>query len=288
MILVTGAAGFIGQHLTPALSGVYAIDVRPCPQETTAAAFCDITDDVHMAELAEKWRGKITCCVHLAAIASPPIAKRDPKLAWDTNVRGTHNVLELCHRIGCKRIVFFSSAHVYGISPRYMPTDESHPLNLHDTYTTTKILGEQLCEQFYLNHGLSYCTLRLWNAYGPGQNKDYFIGAKLLQARSGKLTIRNRNVTKDWVSVRDVVKAAVMATHSDYVGPLNVGTGVETSLGTIVSKIGEHYGLRVEVEDVPDEGPTRMRCDWSRIERSLGWRPTVTFDDGLKELLNDC
>lgn len=288
MILVTGAAGFIGKHLVKALLDenipVVALDkANPTPFEFNIRYHqTDITDEAAMKKLED---GPFTACVHLAAVASPPIAQKDPVQAWATNVRGTHNVLQLLHRIGCPKIIFFSSAHVYGISPKYMPTDENHPLALLDTYTTTKIMGEELCRLYYENHGISYTTLRLWNAYGPGQNEDYFIGAKIRQAKTGKLTIRNERVTKDWVHVSDVVRATLLAVKSAYVGPLNVGTGIETSLTDIVRRIADRFGLAITKEDVPDEGPTRMQCDFRRIKATLGWEPKISFQDGLRELL---
>lgn len=289
MILVTGAAGFIGHHLIPELvksdRRIYGIDLRELRGLQCDGRQLDIRDDDAMGAMADELRGRVTECVHLAAIASPPIAQRDPATAWATNVQGTHNVLKLCQRIGCRRIVFMSSAHVYGISPRYMPTDETHPLALHDTYTTTKILGEQLCRLYWENHGIQFCTLRLWNAYGPGQSPDYFLGVKLRQAKAGQLTIRNERVTKDWVAVSDVVRAIDLALDSDYVGELNVGTGVETSLGTIVAELSKQFGVSITDEHVPDEGPTRMRCDNRRIRQVLGWEPRVLFQDGLAELI---
>lgn len=300
MILVTGSAGFIGGHLVRRLHGngrdyalqdVLGLDIRvDAGHSGHSGSFfqTDIRSDFEMNQLIEMLpAGEVHACVHLAAVASPPIAIKDPATAWATNVQGTHNVLQLCHRIGCKRVIFMSSAHVYGISPRYMPTDEQHPLALLDTYTTTKIMGEQLCEQFYRHHGLSYCTLRLWNAYGPGQSKDYFIGAKLRQAAEGKLTIRNAGVTKDWISVTDVVRAIELALASDYVGPLNVGTGKETSLQVIADRIADAYGVPIVPEDVPAEGPTRMCADWKRIANVLHWQPRIAFEDGLAELIAD-
>src|SRR4029077_19456832 len=127
--------------------------------------------------------------IHLAAIASPRLAQDDPDVSWSTNVQGTYNVLQLAKALGVPRFVFLSSAHVYGISPKYFPTDERHPLALQDTYTSTKIAGEQLCRLFYDNCGISYVTLRLFNAYGVGQSKDYFLGVKLAQARERRLTL---------------------------------------------------------------------------------------------------
>lgn len=290
-VLVTGAAGFIGRHLVRQLArehGVHGLDIvsmddlPPLVERWSV----DITNTPEMAALAsELVADKIDACVHLAAIASPPIAQRDPMRAWATNVLGTYNVLQLIYKARIPRVVFFSSAHVYGISPKYLPTDESHPLALHDMYTTTKILGEELCRLFYANHGVSYCTLRLWNAYGPGQSSDYFIGAKINQAKTGRLTIRNATVTKDWVHITDVVRATELALGSAYVGPLNIGTGIETNLQAIVNQISTAFDVPVVSENVPDEGPTRMCADWRRAETTLGWAPQVPVAAGLSELL---
>lgn len=296
-VVVTGAAGFIGQHLTDHLQKeghtITGIDLR---QMMIYGFRGDITSDVTMDAIADvvkeggvasPFGGKVDAIIHLAAVASPLIAQRDPVRAWSTNVHGTQNVLQLAFKVGCPRVIFFSSAHVYGISPKYLPTDENHPLALHDTYTTTKIIGEQLCRLYYENHGVAYTILRLWNAYGPGQSPDYFIGKKIAQASSeGQVTLRNENVTKDWVHVSDVVRATSMALKSGYVGPLNVGTGRETSLREIANAIAREFDVRVVKEDVPDEGPTRMCCDRSRIRNTIGWEPTVTFEEGLSDLIS--
>ncbi len=295
MILVTGAAGFIGHHLIEGLRKEnldYATldlkDTRDLHEDSGEKVFLtDITSESQMEEAAKALEKlDITSCVHLAALASPRIAQAKPKESWLTNVQGTHNVLQLLHRINCKRIIFFASAHVYGISPKYMPTDENHPLALHDTYTTTKIMGEDLCRLFYENHGISYTNLRLWNAYGPGQSPDYFIGAKINQAKTQKkLTIWNGKITKDWIHISDVIKATIAAIDTQYVGPLNVGTGIETTLETIIQIISENFSIPIEPEDLPDDGPTRMRCDWRRIKQTLGWEPTIDFKDGLRDLI---
>lgn len=292
-ILVTGAAGFIGHHIVNALkkenANIIGLDIADMSDLEIKRIEGDITDDVAMEGVRHYLENleaiKIDTIIHLAAIASPPLAQKEPARAWLTNVQGTHNVLQLAQKIGCPRIIFFSSAHVYGISPKYLPTDENHPLALHDLYTTTKIMGEELCRLFYENHGISYTALRLWNAYGPGQSKDYFIGAKLTQAKNGKLTIRNEGVTKDWIHVKDVARATMMALKSHYVGPLNVGTGIETSLGEIVKTFSESFDILATKEEVGDEGPTRMKCDPKRIKSTLGWQHEISFRDGLEELI---
>lgn len=290
-VLVTGAAGFIGRKLCRELrkfNGRFQFDVVELDKEKLTAGGaiqCDIRDEGSMKVAATLMDG-VDACVHLAAIAAPRQAEADPSLAWETNVRGTQNVLALCRKVGVKKVVFVSSAHVYGISPKYLPTDERHPLALLDTYTATKIMGEQLCHLYYENYGLSYTTCRLFNAYGPGQSLDYFMGAKLKQGRAGgPLTIMNGDVTKDWVWVYDVVDALVRCVETSYVGPLNIGTGTETSLREIADSIASAYDTVVVPDAGKDSGPTRMCADWSRAERAIGWKPKVYLADGIRRTI---
>lgn len=293
-ILVTGAAGFIGTrlcaHLRNAGDDVVALDKEDLTRLegiSIRGIRWDIRDDSKITKLVHVL-GDVKACIHLAAIAAPRKAQADQHLAWDTNVRGTQNVLSLCRAAGIRKIVFASSAHVYGISPRYMPTDEQHPLHPLDAYTATKIAGEELCRLHHASYGISSTVLRLFNAYGPGQSPDYFLGVKLSQALAGgPITVANGAVTKDWIYVDDVVRAFAMAVRTPYVGPLNVGTGVETSLLDMASKIGGLTGLPVIPDPAVDVGPTRMCCDPRRALHVLGWSPTVGVDEGLGRLVRD-
>lgn len=309
-VVVTGAEGFIGTHLCKRLLReghvVVGIDNKN-PDGCSVYSHTDghvgsiyfhsdIRDQAEMKLVADEIKGGelpiVNAVFHLAAVAAPNVARDDPDKAWSTNVMGTHNVLQLALQLGQQRVlprvIFFSSAHVYGISPKYIPTDEFHPLALYDTYTTTKILGEQLCQLFYRNHGLPYTTLRLFNAYGPGQSDVYFVGKKIAQARTGSMTIWNGDVTKDWVYVEDVVDACLLAMETGYVGALNVGTGVETSLRRMIAILAGHYQIpseRIQQEDSPPPGgPTRMLADWRLIRRILGWTPKTAVEVGLAKI----
>lgn len=277
-VLVTGARGFIGNHLCAALlqagHDFVGFDVRTAGEQ-------DVRDS--MAWFAPSASG-VDACVHLAAIAAPNEAARNPAAAWATNVQGTYNALRLCQELDVRRVVFMSSAHVYGISPRYMPTDEVHPLSLFDTYTSTKIAGERLCEQFYAHHGLSYCALRLFNAYGPGQSPDYFLGVKMREGKAGgPVTIRSsvEDTTKDFVYVADVVDAILRALGSDYVGALNVGTGVESRLRAVAQLVADAHEVPLSPVRYEGEGPTRMCADWRRAKRTIGWEPRVDLATGV-------
>jgi UDP-glucose 4-epimerase len=291
-ILVTGAAGFIASHLIPAFrrigTSLVLTDIRPLGfLADHAAGFFqwDIRNEREIRSFVEEARD-CTAVVHLAAIAAPRQCADDPSVAWETNVRGTQNVLELAHLANIPRVIFLSSSHVYGISPRYMPTDEPHPLWMHDSYTTTKILGEQLCALHYQNHGTSYVAVRLFNSYGFGQSKDYFIGAKIRQAMTERrVVVKGPVITKDWIEIRDAVSAIVALTVNSYVGPLNVGTGTETSLQVIGKQIAESLDVPYSSEPTDDPGPSRMCADSRRAQRILDWWPRIDVREGLKQLI---
>jgi UDP-glucose 4-epimerase len=295
-VLITGAAGFIGSKLRHFLHlgadwKIISLDKAAMTSlggEDDERYYTNITDDESMSRLKEKLYKRVDACVHLAAVAAPREAEREPGKAWDTNVRGTHNVLSLLRDIECRKVVFASSAHVYGISPKYMPTDENHPLSLLDTYTTTKIMGEQLCDLFRKNYGINATILRLFNVFGPGQSEDYFLGKKLQQAKAGgPITLMNGGVTKDWVWIYDVVSAFDAALSTDYSGPINIGTGVETSLREMAEYIASEFKLLPLVDEpATDIGPTRMQCDPLLAKNLLNWSPSVNAKTGLLSLIS--
>jgi UDP-glucose 4-epimerase len=280
-VCVTGAAGFIGEYVCRALvqdhHDVTVLDVRE-PMWTTQWVDADIMKPLPV--------GKYDAVVHLAAMANPRECEQFPENALAINVGGTWNALNMAMASGAKKFVFASSAHVYGISPKYLPTDEEHPLWMQNTYTMSKILGESLCSLYYANHGLAYTTLRLYNAYGPEQSRGYFIPDMLHKANHlGNISLPGGNTTKDFVHVTDVADAFRRAVETSFVGPINIGTGVETRLSTIASQIADHYNAAVET--TPSLSATRMQANRGRAYRVLGWEPTVKVEDGINACLRE-
>ena len=275
-VLVMGANGFIGRHVTKALR-----EAGRTPITLDCVGDVDIHADI--TQPLPKIEG-LDAVIHLAAVSHPRDCDTNPSRAFDVNVNGTHQVLKMALASGAKKFVFSSSAHVYDIPPRYMPTDEMHPLRLNNTYTTTKILGEHLCQLYFENHGLSYTTLRLFNAYGTGQALGYFIPDMIGKAQEGHIGLTGGDTTKDWVYVEDVADAFVRALTTPFVGAINIGTGVETNLETIARFIADVY--KAELTCNPIEHPTRMCADIGRAQRVLGWTPKVTIGEGLDTILN--
>ncbi|MCL5318579.1 MAG: NAD-dependent epimerase/dehydratase family protein [Thaumarchaeota archaeon] len=236
----------------------------------------DITEPSQLAGI----KGNFDYIIHLAAVAQPMHCEKDPKKAFDINVNGTYNVLKLAVKCNAKKVAFASSAHVYGISPKYVPTNEEHPLYAHDTYTVTKVMGENLCRLFYTSHNLGYIALRLFNGYGPGQSSDYFISAKIIEAEKGLITLRGSRITKDFVYVDDMVDAIVRASTSSYVGPINVGSGKQTSLNEVASYISEKKGVDLKIVD---DGITvnYMQSSVDRAKEILDWSCKVNLQEGL-------
>ena len=282
-VLVTGAVGFIGKYVMAALedAGHEAIGLDLIRGLRGAYGFvADITQPLTLMP----GRETLDAVIHLAALSHPRQCDENPGKAYEVNVLGTSNVLRMALASGAKKFVFSSSAHVYDLPPRYMPTDELLPLRLNNTYTTNKILGEKLCELYYENHGLSYTTLRLFNAYGNGQALGYFIPDIIARAKAGDFELRGANTTKDWIAVEDVARAFVAAIETSFVGAMNIGTGVETNLGAIASRIADAHGVTCTTYD--DSKATRMCADATRARRILGWEPQTSIWEGLNAILS--
>lgn len=280
-VLVTGAAGFLGQAVCCALEAAghspIGLDICDRPDRMGLVEWmeADITRKIAVGPLP------VDAVVHMAAIAAPRTCDADPTLAYDVNVNGTHQVLKLAVEAGAKKFVFMSSAHVYGISPRYLPTDEQHPLHPQETYTTTKILGEKLCELYHENYGLSYTTLRLFNAYGSGQLPGYFIPDMIQKAKNSGITLNGGGTTKDFVHGDDVVRAVLAAIETPYVGPINIGNGVQYPLSRVAQIIADTSGVSCTHKITNDGEGTQMQANWQRAKQVLGWAPTVGIVEGL-------
>lgn len=217
-----------------------------------------------------------------------------PRSAFEVNVRGTFNVMEACMRKGVRRLVYSSSASVYG-DALYEPMDEDHPFNNKNFYGATKIAGEAMLRAFHHRYGLNYVGLRYMNVYGPRQ--DYqgayiTVIMKMLDAidRGESPTILgNGSEAFDFVAVEDCARANICAMKAETVDRYyNVGTGKRTSLKELAELLLELTGCDKPVKYAPRSQATLVRnrigCP-KRAAAEIGFTATIDLREGLKRLI---
>jgi UDP-glucose 4-epimerase len=294
---VTGGLGFIGSHLVERLladgAAVTVIDNastgRPsnllCVQGNPLlrVAQVDVSDPDRLHPLLEG----VDTVYHLAALADIVPSIQRPMDYFRSNVDGTASVIEGCRKAGVRRFVYAASSSCYGIPDSY-PTPESAPIRPQYPYALTKYLGEQIALHWGQVYGLGVVSLRFFNIFGPRSRTSGTYGAVfgvfLAQKLAGvPLTIVGDGTqTRDFTYVSDVVEAIQMAARSDVRNEVfNVGSGGTYSVSHLAELIG---GPRVNIPKRPGE-PDCTFADISKIGRLLGWRPSVTFEEGVRRVL---
>ena len=289
-VLVTGGLGFIGSHLVNRLLEVGAevtvVDIvtekglqRLGKAKDKIKIFdFDIGDESKFEQLET-----VDFIFHLAAYAVPNLCDKNPEIAFNANVLGTYNMLRFAVKSNIKKFIFPSSALLYTRIPKYLPIDEKHPLEITTVYNITKKLGEDLCKFFIDEFKLPIVYFRLFNSFGPKQDKDYFIPTVILQAWNGNMIeIWNQEPTRDFTYVLDTIDAFMRAAESDFIGgPINIGSGREIKVGEIANQIANRLNAKVKLLNKEVSGPMRLACNNSLAQDKLGWKPKVKFEDAL-------
>lgn len=296
--VVTGGAGFIGSHLVERLladgAEVTVLDSFTRGRERNLASVAAdrrlriVKADIRDARaIAPAFEGADQVH-HLAALADIVPSITDPMEYFTTNVDGTVNVLQAARAAGVKRFVYIASSTCYGI-PDVYPTPETAPIRTEYPYALTKHLGELCALHWGRVYGLPVVSLRLFNVYGPrsrtGGTYGAVLGVFLAQRLNGRpLTIVGDGTqTRDFTYVTDVVDAMVtVAAHTEVRDEIfNVGSGGTYSVNELAERIG---GERVYVPKRPGE-PDCTYADIGKIRSRLGWRPKVTFAEGVERLV---
>ena len=294
-ILVTGGAGFIASHITDAYiergHEVHIVDDFSTGQRANLNGKAtlhqiDIADS-HSVKLVERIKPDILS--HHAAQMDVRHSVADPTFDARVNILGFINLLEGCKNAGVKKVIFASSGGaVYGEQESF-PASESHPTQPASPYGVSKRTGELYLSYYHQTFGLPYLALRYANVYGPRQSTQGEAGVVaifLALLLTGKTPVINGDgrQTRDYVYVGDVVAANVGALQSDFVGPVNVGTGVETDVVTIYDHLRVAVGSDMHAQHGPAKaGEQRRSCiDNRRAGEVLGWRPQVALQDGLQ------
>jgi UDP-glucose 4-epimerase len=297
-VLVTGAAGFIGSHLVDRLvrdghqvAGVDDLssgdgrNIADAVRSGAAYHRMDVTAP-ELIELAVGWRPEVVC--HLAAQISVRASVEDPVQDALVNVLGTVSVLEAARAAGARKVVFTSSAAVYGI-PVSMPVPAEAALAPRSPYAASKVCGEVYLGAYRVLHGLDFTTLALSNVYGPRQRADGEAGvvaifADALLRGAPTHVYGDGKQARDYVYVADVVDAYVLACGSRGSGArLNVGTGIRTTDLELHAAMAAAAGRQRE----PGHAPVRpgdlpeMALDPGLTEDMLGWAPSTGLRDGI-------
>ncbi|MFC2175116.1 SDR family NAD(P)-dependent oxidoreductase [archaeon] len=301
-VLVTGGAGFIGSHLVQRLvSEGYKVRVLDNLIRSTTTRIQPLIDDgkvefidgdVRYEDAVNKAIDGIDYVFHEAAVCiNRSIAH--PKESMDINLNGSHNVFRAALDNGVKRVVFASSASVYG-APEKLPMSESDDLKPITPYCVAKLSSEYLLK-FFARQGLEYNVLRYFNVYGVGQKTDAYYTSviikfiKRLLAGEAPLISGDGSQSMDFVNVLDIVEANMLAMKSETKNEvMNVGSGTSVSIKELADIITKDLGLDIEPEYLKREVIVKeRRADVSKIKKLLGFEPKVSIDEGLAMLVED-
>ena len=298
-VLVTGGAGFIGSHVCDEFlrrgHEVIALDNLSSGRKENLDPRVKLAElDIRSPEAArliESERPEVLC--HLAAQMDVRRSVDDPRFDADVNISGMLNLLEASRRSGVKKVIFSSTGGaIYGEQDVF-PADENHAKRPVSPYGVSKAAGELYLGYYMAQYGLKYVALRYANVYGPRQNPHGEAGVVAIfsqRAIAGRdcTIFGDGGQTRDFVFGPDVARANGLAFEKDFVGAVNIGTGIETDINQLYALIAQAAGSNGAAIHAPGKpGEQRRSCiDPSMARRVLGWEPTVALKDGLRRTVD--
>ena len=303
-VLVTGADGFIGSHLTEALVRA-GYDVRAFVYYNSfnSWGWLDHSSneirqnlDVFAGDIRDPYGVKkamqgCDAVLHLAALIAIPYSYHSPDTYIDTNVKGTLNIVQAARELGVAKVVHTSTSEVYGTA-RFVPITEEHPLQGQSPYSASKIGADQIAMSFYNSFATPVATIRPFNTYGPRQSARAIIPTVITQIAAGQRRIKlgALHPTRDFNYVSDTLRGfiAVMESPRSIGEVINIGSNFEVSIGDTVKIIAEAMNAQIEIETEDARlRPTnseveRLWADNSRAKALLGWEPAYGGRDGFK------
>jgi NAD dependent epimerase/dehydratase len=304
-VLVTGADGFIGSHLTEQLvaagARVRALSLYNSfndwgwlEQVGCLSQIEVITGDIRDPHFCDELTRDIDVVFHLAALIPIPYSYRAPDSFVDTNVKGTLYLCQAARQNGVKRFIQTSTSEVYGTA-QYVPIDEKHPLQPQSPYSATKIASDCVALSFYYSFGFPLIVARPFNTYGPRQSARAVIPSIIIQAASqdSKISLGSLTTTRDFTFVEDTCRGFIsMAEMDGGDGEVfHIGSNHEISVGDLVRLISEIMGHSVQV--VCDEQRLRpeksevrrLRCENSKLKNASGFVPQIPLRAGLERTI---
>lgn len=306
-ILVTGADGFIGSHLTEELvKQGYKIKAFSYYNSFNSWGWLDklpkdilkeievFTGDIRDSNGVRKSMENIDVVYHLAALIAIPFSYHSPGTYVDTNINGTLNVLQAARDLDTSRVLITSTSEVYGTA-QYVPIDEKHPYQGQSPYSATKIGADRLAESFYRSFNMPITIVRPFNTYGPRQSARAVIPTIITQLLSGKeeIELGSLTPTRDFNYVKDTANGFVeIAKSIRTIGEeINIATQQEISIGEVAKELIRQINPNAKI--VCDQ--QRLRPEKSEVNRLLGsnkkiksltdWKPNYTFEEGISETI---
>ena len=305
-VLVTGAGGFIGSHLTEHVVELGAnvkafvrynsrndwglLELLPKDKLNQIEV---IMGDLKDADAVRHAAKEVDIIFHLGSLIAIPYSYIHPRETIETNVLGALNVLTAAKENGIEKVVHTSTSEVYGTA-RYVPLDEEHPLQGQSPYSASKIGADKIAESFYRSFDLPVAIIRPFNTFGPRQSARAVIPTIITQALTKeKIFLGSLHPTRDYTYVKDVIEAFIKVAESPQsIGEfINIGSNFETSIGDLAEKIVSLIEKNVEIVSdktrirPPKSEVERLWCDNTKAKRLLGWEPTTSLDEGLKKTI---
>ena len=306
-VMVTGADGFIGSHLTEELvkkgekvkAFCYYNSFNSCGWIDSLAPEIRSEIEIFMGDIRDP-NGVRTAMqgqervFHLAALIAIPFSYHSPDSYVDTNIKGTLNFLQAARDLGTQRLMVTSTSEVYGTA-QYVPIDEKHPYQGQSPYSATKIGADRLAESFYRSFDVPLSIVRPFNTYGPRQSARAVIPTIITQLLAGRTEIRLGSLapTRDFNYVKDTAAGFMAIADCDAaVGQeINIATGREISIGDLadelIRQINPEARVVCEAERLrPGKSEVeRLLGDASKLRALTGWQPAYTFEQGLAQTI---
>jgi UDP-glucose 4-epimerase len=300
-VFITGGAGFIGLHVVPMLlEKGYKVRIfdNMFRGDRERVAELVATGDVELIDQDVRYGGAVHAAmkgcdyvIHLAAVSINK-SQADPHESIDINMVGNHNVFAAAADHGVKRLVFASSASVYG-DPKKLPMHEDDRLDPLTPYCISKRAGEDLLGFYQRSKGLNWIALRFFNVYGPGQKPTAYytsvINHFVKRLKNGEPPVIDGKgeQSMDFIHVHDIARSVVAAMEAERGNvPVNIGTGIDTSIATLAEILIKAVGVDVQPQFNPREVlVSRRAADITRAREVLGWEPTIAVEDGMTDLI---
>jgi NAD dependent epimerase/dehydratase len=306
-VLITGADGFIGSHLTERLISQGA-RVRAFVMynsfntwgwiDTFASREKEAVDivsgNIRETDLLKQAVKNVDIVFHLAALIAIPYSYASPSSYIKTNVEGTLNLLQTGLECGVEKIIHTSTSEVYGTA-QYIPIDEKHPLQGQSPYSASKIGADMVAESFYRSFNLPITTVRPFNTYGPRQSARAIIPTLILQMlKDTTIRVGSLHPIRDFTYVSDTVEGFIKAAETDGINGevINIGSNQGISIGELTDTLAQIVGKEITIECEEERvrpahsEVNRLLCNNLKAKELMKWQPTVKLKEGLEKTIN--